>query len=341
MKIQFHSLSYGMIFVIILAIFIGFGASAAEVSTEPAIIPAETVAPTEPEETFPETEPPKQYEIDTESELFLACDALAEELDDYTQILIYDSKTDEILYARTNTGDKLYPASITKLYTCYVALQHLDPYDILTAGDELSLVQPGSSKAYIYKNQRVSVRTVIQGMLLPSGNDAAMILAANAGRRIAGDETLEATEAVNVFVDEMNRMVEELGFEGSHFANPDGFHSGAHYTCLKDMARIAKLALEDKTISYIIRLFEQEVTYTSGQENTWKNTNLYLDPENSFHRGDAVGMKTGYTKQAGYSLMSAFRHGKTTLVVGVFGCKDGYNRYRYTNKLLKICYEYI
>lgn len=310
-----------MILVVALAMLLNFGAAATEV----------------PGEAAPE---PKQYEVDTESELFRACDELASSME-VSQILIYDTKSDEILYLKSVEGDKLYPASITKLYSSYVALQYLEPNEILTAGDELELVKKGSSMAYIYRNQRVSVRTVIQGMMLPSGNDAAMILAANAGRRIAGDESLAAAEAVDVFVDEMNRMAEELGFEKSHFANPDGFHVGAHYTCLKDMARIAKLALENSVISYYIRLFEAEVTYASGQGNTWKNTNLYLDPENGFYRGDAVGMKTGYTSQAGSCLMSAFRHKDTTIVVGMFGCSNEYDRYRYTNKLLKLCKEYM
>lgn len=312
------------ILVIALALVFSFSAAASEL----------------PEETVPEVTEPKVYEVDTDSALFQACDELAASMA-ASQILVYDTASDEILYLKSVEGDKLYPASITKLYSSYVALQYLSPYEIVTAGDELDLVQPGSSKAYIYRNQRVSVRTVIEGMMLPSGNDAAMILAAAAGRRIAGDEEMDAKEAVAVFVDEMNRMAEELGFEKSHFANPDGYHVGAHYTCLKDMARIAKLALEDSTISYFMRVFEEEVTYSSGQNNTWKNTNLFLDPENGFYRGDAIGMKTGHTKQAGYSLMSAFRYGNTTIVIGMFGGPDEYSRYRDTNKLLKLVKEYI
>jgi len=166
-------------------------------------------------------------------------------------------------------------------------------------------------------------------MMLPSGNDAAMVLAAAAGRRIAEDETISAGEAVQVFVMEMNRKAEELGFEKSNFANPDGFHVGCHYTCLNDMARIAKLALEDKTISRYIRRFEDDVVFVSGQTITWKNTNLLLSPEDGFYRADAIGMKTGYTNQAQYCLMSAFKCSDgRTIVIGAFGSDDEFDRLR-------------
>lgn len=286
------------------------------------------------EETVPETMP--AYSVDRESEVYQECDALAEAMD-AKHILVYDSATDTILYSKTLPGGKLYPASITKLFTCYVALQHLQPDEILTAGDELNLVQEGSSMAYIYRKQKVTVEMAVEGMMLPSGNDAAMIVAAAAGRRIAGDESLEPEQAVAVFVDEMNRQAESLGFEQSHFANPDGYHVGAHYTCVNDMVRIAKLALENKIIRKYMGLFEDDVTYASGQSNHWENTNLFLDPEDGFYRPAAIGMKTGRTKQAGYCLMSAFRNGKSTLVIGMFGYDDEYQRFRDTLKILKAC----
>lgn len=289
---------------------------------------------TESQETVPEVTEPKVYTVDTESEVYKVCEELSETLD-ATQILVYDTATDEILYAKTVDGEKLYPASITKLFSCYVALQYLQPEEIITAGEELELVAPDSSMAYIYKNQSVTVKTVVEAMMLPSGNDAAQILAAAAGRRISGDETLEAEDAVRAFVQEMNRMAEELGFEKSHFMNPDGYHVGAHYTCIKDMARIAKLALENKTISRYMRLLEEDVVYASGQTNHWKNTNKLLDPEGPYYRSDAIGMKTGRTSQAGYSLMSAFKNGDSTLVIGIFGCPDENARFRDSILLVK------
>lgn len=322
--------------VLVLSLLMSGGAGVSATETEPDL--TEPI-PESADDASPEGTQPVTYEVDTQSELYAVLDELAKDMNS-DQILVYDATDDAILYTKTNEGDKLYPASITKLYSAYVALQYLDPEEVLTAGDELELVQPHSSLAYIRKGHMLFVRTVVEAMMLPSGNDAAMILAAAAGRRIAGDETITPEEAVQTFVAEMNRMAKELGFERSHFSNPDGFHVGSHYTCLSDMARIAKLALSNKTISRYIRLSSDEVTFVSGQTIKWENTNLFLNTERGFYRGDAIGMKTGYTSQAEYCLMSAFRCSDgRVIVIGNFGCADEYDRLREANRLINACKE--
>ena len=169
---------------------------------------------------------------------------------------------------------------------------------------------------------------LVEGMMLPSGNDAAMVLAAAAGRVIAQDETLSAQDAVDAFVDEMNRQSEALGFEKTHFSYPDGWHTGSHYTCLQDLARIAKLALENDTISRYMRLQEDDTYFVSGQHVVWENTNLLLDREGGYYRSDAIGMKTGFTRPAGYSVMTAFTYEEGAIVVGLFGYSGKYDRFR-------------
>ena len=261
------------------------------------------------------------FTIDTETELYKALDEAAKDLS-ARQILVYDSTNDQLLYTKAPEGGKLYPASVTKLFTCYVALQILDPSKVITAGNELNLVADDSSKAYIYRNQQVTVKMLVGGMMMPSGNDAAMIMAAAAGRKLAGDSRLPAEEAVRTFVAEMNRQAKELGFEKTHFSNPDGYHVGSHYTCLNDMIRMAELALGNDIIRRYMGYYGLNLTYVSGQSNTWVNTNQLLNKNGEFYCEDAIGMKTGHTGQAGHCLMSAFEIGDKTVVIGVFGCKD-------------------
>jgi D-alanyl-D-alanine carboxypeptidase len=80
------------------------------------------------------------------------------------------------------------------------------------------------------------------------------------------------------------------------------------------------------------------VVFVSGQTIKWKNTNLLLSPEEGFYRGDAIGMKTGFTRQAEYCLMSAFKcQDGRTVVIGSFGCDDEYDRLRDILKLIKAC----
>lgn len=261
------------------------------------------------------------FTVDTETELYKALDEAAKTLS-ARQILVYDSTDDQLLYTKSVDGGKLYPASITKLFTCYVALQILDPSKVVTAGSELNLVAEDSSMAYIYRNQQVTVKMLVGGMMMPSGNDAAMIMAAAAGRKLAGDSKLPAEEAVRTFVAEMNRQAKELGFEKTHFTNPDGYHVGSHYTCLNDMIRMAELALGNDIIRRYMGYYGLNLTYVSGQSNTWISTNQLLNKNGEFYCEDAIGMKTGHTGQAGHCLMSAFEIGDKTIVIGVFGCSD-------------------
>ncbi len=325
--------------MLVLVLFLTQLSGIPALATEPEeTVPAATswAEETVPPETEPEAPKNHTYEIDTESEIYKACEELYDQLK-CDQILVYDPVNDEILYSYSREGEKLYPASTTKLFSAYVALQYLKTDDVVTVGDELDLVAPGSSLAYLKKGNKLYVTMLIEAMMLPSGNDAAVVTAVAAGRKIAGDEQLEPEKAMQVFVAEMNRMARELGFEKSHFSNPDGFHLGSHYTCLNDMARIAKLALDTPVIAYHMKKFEEEVTFLSGQTAKWKNTNLFLDPENDFYRSDAIGMKTGFTRQAQYCLMSAFNCGNgRKLVIGAFGSANEYDRLRDINKLMKV-----
>ena len=332
-----------MILVMTLLLPGSAAAATEETQSQQETVPVvtETVSEeTVPEETVPEETEPHRYIVNTESDIYRVCEETAAEMS-YDQLLVYDATNDEILYMDTREGRKLYPASITKLFSAYVALQYLDPLDPITARrDVLDLVQPGSSVAYIGSGSQLYTQMVIEGMMLPSGNDAAMVLAAAAGRKIADNKELPAEEAVQTFVAEMNRMAQELGFERSHFSNPDGWHTGSHYTCLEDMARIAKLALGNKTIARYMRTGKDEVTFLTGHKVEWENTNSLISGEDGFYRRDAIGMKTGYTRQAEYCLMSAFKcNDGRQLVIGVFGYADELQRFREVIRLADACQE--
>ena len=333
MRIWIHR---ALAMILVMALLLPGSAAAATEEIQQETVPA--VTEPAPTEAVPEETEPLRYTVNTESEIYRVCEETAAEMT-YDQLLVYDATADEILYMDTREGRKLYPASITKLFSAYVALQYLDPLDPITARrDVLDLVQPGSSVAYIGSGSQLYTQMVIEGMMLPSGNDAAMVLAAAAGWEIADNKELSAEEAVQAFVGEMNRMAQELGFERSHFSNPDGWHTGSHYTCLEDMARIAKLALDNKTIARYMRTGKDEVTFLSGHKLEWKNTNTLVSGEDGFWRGDAIGMKTGYTRQAEYCLMSAFNCGnKHKLVIGVFGYADEYQRFREVIRMADAC----
>ena len=243
------------------------------------------------------------------------------------QYFVYDVDAENFVTISGQLTDTIYPASVTKLFTAYVALQYIEPTTVITAGDALDLVVPGSSVAEIQLGDKISAEMLVQAMLLPSGNDAACILAVEAGRLMANDPTLSARAAADLFVEEMNRQAQTLGMTGSHFANPDGIHRDTHYTTFADLSILGKLSLENPTILKYAQVARETVTLESGTQMQWKNTNATIDPTSEYYCPYAVGLKTGSTPKAGSCLLSAFECGDRTLVVGVFGCASDGDRF--------------
>lgn len=223
-----------------------------------------------------------------------------------------------MLFEKTTASGKVLPASVTKLFTALVALEYLTPDTYVTAGSELDFVAWDASEAKIEEGDTLSVDMLVEGMLLPSGNDAAYVLAAAAGRKIGGD--LSAGEAVAVFVREMNKTARQLGLTHTRFLNPDGYHVGGHYSSLEDLVRIGQLALDTPEIARYVSVSEDEVTFASGETRFWENTNELLHPQSDYYRSDTCGLKTGMTDAAGSYLLAAFRREEGYLIVGVFGC---------------------
>ncbi len=250
------------------------------------------------------------------------------------QAFLYDSVLN-VAFVKGDLNKKIYPASITKLYTAYVALQYLDTDNILTAGDELSLVGAGSSIAYITRGHRLTVEMLIQGMMLPSGNDAAYVLAAGAGRAILGDSSASYKEAVEAFVAAMNEHAMADGLADTHFSVPDGYYREDHYTTMADLLKIALLVVENETIIRYTGMYSAKVMYASGETNSWTNTNKLLNPQSSYYRPDVVGLKTGFTSQSGYCLLTAEKRGDRWVLVGVFDCSQADSRFSDTVTLLE------
>lgn len=297
--------------------------------TQPVMAYLETV-PEPALETEPGTVPTEEPASPAE----LACEEAGAKVT-AGHVFVYDVSERQMLYCSTASTDRLYPASITKLFSAWVALQLLEPDTVVTAGWELGLLQPGSSTAFISLDSRLTVEMLVEAMLLPSGNDAAYVLAAAAGREAAGDPKLSAKKAVAAFIDEMNRMAGEVGLANSHFENPDGYHDENHYSCPGDLATIGELALGNDIIAKYARTQQDAVTFASGETITWYNTNRLLNPESAWYCESAVGLKTGYTKEAGYCLLAAFQGTEGSVLVGIFDAENTLSRYSDAANLFK------
>ena len=267
------------------------------------------------------------------------------------QYFVYDVQADKFLTISGSKNDKIYPASVTKLFTCYVALQYLQPDQQITVGDELDKVRAGSSVAELRKGDVLTVSQLVEAMLLPSGNDAAYVLAANAGKVIQGGGSVN--DRVDAFMKEMNKQAKAVGMTGANFSNPDGIHNANHYMTFQDLAILGKLSVADPTIMKNAIISNETVTFVkrgAAVDNTdqnyyskteeldedtvkWKNTNELIDPTSQYYCPYATGLKTGQTPSAGSCLLSSFHYQGKTYIIGVFGCPETPDRFEDTLQL--------
>jgi len=149
-------------------------------------------------------------------------------------VLLVSMDTGQTVYEQA-ADEKMYPASTTKIMTYIVAYESIE--DVENTRIEIKkpiidqLRNTGSSMAYLsdHIGEKVKVIDILYSLMVPSGNDAAMVLADYIG---GGD--------INVFVDKMNAKAKELGCENTHFANPDGLHDPDHYTTARDLQKITE-----------------------------------------------------------------------------------------------------
>ena len=248
------------------------------------------------------------------------------------QYFVYDCKAGSFLTISGAKDERIYPASITKLFTAYVAMQYVDPLTEITAGDVLDLVAWGSSVAKIKKGDKLTAGQLVEAMLLPSGNDAAYMLACEAGRVMKKNPDLSPSAAVQAFMEKMNDQAKAVGMTGTHFVNPDGIHDSQHYTTFADLAILGKLSMENETIMKHAITPNRQVEL-HGETIEWKNTNALVNPITPYYCPYAVGLKTGQTPSAGSCLLSAFRKDDTELIIGVFGCPEEKDRFDDTLQL--------
>lgn len=231
--------------------------------------------------------------------------------------ILLDATYDEILYDKGGR-DKVYPASITKVMTALLVLEAVDAGQLtlqtpITATAEALEVPEGSSTAKIQVGDTYTVEQYLYCLLLPSGNEVAQILA------IAVDGSVDA------FVDRMNQRAEELGCEGTHFANPHGFHDPDHYTTAYDITRFMKAAMEYDLFQTILTSPNYTLPANGvSEERIIRNTNALTSnwTYTQYLYGPGTGGKTGTTDEAGNCLVETAQEGDMSLISVILGAEE-------------------
>lgn len=217
------------------------------------------------------------------------------------------TQSDSILLVNMDSGQtvfekdadsKRYPASTTKIMTYIIVVENIDDLEntrVPIKQEVLDLLDgTGSSLANLESHigETMSVIDLLYSMMVPSGNDASLVLADYVGK---GN--------IQSFVDLMNKKAEELGCENTHFENPEGLHHENHYTTARDMYKIATYAL---TLPKFAEISNTSTYYCEGDDYPLITTNLLIDQNRGgeYYYMYAKGIKTGTTDQAGRCLVT-------------------------------------
>lgn len=242
---------------------------------------------------------------------------------------VYDITKGETIYEK-KIDAICYPASLTKLLTAMVVLDFVPLNEEFYVGSALELVQPNSSLAYLREGTSMTVEDLIDALLIPSGNDAAYVIAVGTARYLKGEELSDAA-AVDHFITLMNEKAAVLGCTSSKFANPDGYDQDGHYTTTADMLKICLASLSYEPIKTSVAKEERTYYFAGGGMVLWTNSNLLLQ-DGSYNYPLATGLKTGSTGNAGFclSVSAEDQKGRQALIL-LMNAKS--NAYRYTDAL--------
>lgn len=233
--------------------------------------------------------------------------------------ILVDNLSGKVLYEK-NADEKLAPASMTKLASILIVMEAIDNgnlklEDKVTISEEAANM--GGSQVFLQAGEVYTVHDLLKSVAIASGNDAVVALAEKVGGSVSG------------FVDMINKKLKELGATNTNFVNPHGLDAEGHYSTARDMSIIARELLRHEKILEYTSIYEEYLEKNDGSRIWLVNTNRLV----RFYDG-VDGLKTGFTKTAGYCLTATAKKNNFRLISVVMGEDTTENRSSDTVKML-------
>lgn len=218
-------------------------------------------------------------------------------------MIVMESSTNKVLFSK-NENEKLPMASTTKIVTALTVLNNCDDIEKLVTIPKKATLVEGSS-IYLRENEKLTIKQLLYGLMLQSGNDAALTLA------------LEIGGSEQNFASLMNETAKKCGAENSNFVTPHGLDNKNHYTTASDLAKITIEALKNPIFKEIVSTKVFKIPATDfNTARTLVNKNKLLS-----NLEGCIGVKTGYTSKAGRCLVSACERNDMQVVCVVLNCR--------------------
>ncbi|WP_404432638.1 D-alanyl-D-alanine carboxypeptidase family protein [Sutcliffiella horikoshii] len=229
-------------------------------------------------------------------------------------VILIDAKSGNTLYEK-DSKRVMYPASITKIVTAIIAIEEGDLQDIVTVSKNAR--DQDGSRVYLLEGEKVTLKKLVQGLMINSGNDAGTAIA----------EHFDGSE--KSFAKRMNAFVEEnVGVKNTNFTNPHGLYHPDHVTTAQDMAKIAQYAMKNETFREIVGTKEMEWIGEGWETTLFNHHRLLWDYEGT------TGVKNGYVPESGHTLVTSAKRDGMDLIVVTIKAASKYYSYKDTMSLL-------
>ena len=232
--------------------------------------------------------------------------------------VIYDRKSKKIIWGKKE-NEKRPMASTTKIMTAIIVLENANLSDTVTVSKKSA--GTGGSRLGLKVGDKITVNNLLYGLLMVSGNDAAVALAEYVGGSVEG------------FADKMNQKAEELGLESTHFITPHGLDMADHYTTALELAEMADYAMNNEKFAQIVNTKNITINI-NGRSKSLKNTNELLGNLNGVN-----GVKTGFTNGANRCLVTSVNKDEMNIITVVLGADTKKDRTNDSIKLIEYAYK--
>ncbi len=246
--------------------------------------------------------------------------------------LIVVDRSNNSTFISKRENEQNLPASLAKLFVIEYATTLADLNNIVYASpDAIALTKPGSSIANI-QEQNYYLQNLYAAMLVPSGNDAAYVVADYCGG-ILSPESTTTQERIAIFIDNLNIYLQQEGCKDTIIFDPSGFDTDAR-TTVSDLKLIVDKLLENDWFRKIVSQYYYTATLPDGSTQSWENTNTFLDPTSKYYNENVKGIKTGSLSDD-YNLVVLYQqHGKEFLICSL-GSQSDSSRYDDVKYILK------
>ena len=232
--------------------------------------------------------------------------------------VIFDRLSGRCIYGK-DENKQTAMASTTKIMSIIIVVENCNLSDTVTITAKAA--GTGGSKLGLHTDDKITVMDLLYGLMLRSGNDAAVALA------------IHTAGSVEKFADLMNQKAEELGLTNTHFVTPHGLDNPNHYTTAYELAKITDYALKNETIAKIVKTKTATINI-NGSPMQINNTNELLGNVDGVY-----GVKTGFTNNAGRCLVTSVKRGDMDLIIVVLGADTRKDRAKDSMKLIEYAYK--